>query len=157
MLLILLAIVAMQIYYYDKLPSEVAIHFNIHGKADSIVSKKTSLLVNLLFPIFITAGFWGLSRLPFHMSNDWISLPNPEYWLSPERRDSTLEKISLFVLLSGILTLSFIFFISYLEIVANLTGGKQLNHYFVIAIVVLIVGIILFSIYTIKYFMNIKN
>ncbi len=157
MLLIVLATAALQFYYYPKLPSQVAIHFDVHGKADNIVNKKTSLIIYLVFPSLIAIGFWGLSRLPFHMSNEWISVPNPEYWLAPERREFTLEKISMFVLLSGILTLLFFFIISYLVIIANLKGGMKLNRFFAFAIIAFIMGIVLFSVYIIKYFRNIKN
>ncbi len=157
MILLLLACAALQFYYYDKLPPQVAIHFNIHGQADSVVKKNRALIINLIFPALFTIGFWGLSRLPYHMSDEWMSVPNSEYWLAPERRNFTVKKISMFVLLSGILTLLFILIISYLVILTNLSGGGELSNAFIVAVAAFILGNVLLSVYIIKYFNKIEK
>jgi uncharacterized membrane protein len=78
-------------------PAEMASHFNATGNPDNFVPKfqffsrqvQTGLMViglNLLTQVL-------LLFLPVEL----INMPNREYWLAPERREATVDRLSSFV------------------------------------------------------------
>ncbi len=88
----LVAIVVVQsIYYYPRLPETVATHFGGLGAANDWSGRNGFfglylVLVVMLVGIFKLVPRWSERRVRFGMK-----IPNPEYWLAPERIEQTKQ------------------------------------------------------------------
>jgi uncharacterized membrane protein len=80
----------------NTLPERVASHFATGGAANGWMSRQTYVLIVLamatLLPLFIVAM---MARLP-RMNPRRIRLPHRDYWLAPERRDTTFGTLAGF-------------------------------------------------------------
>jgi len=77
-------------------PDIMASHFNVQGNPDSFVPKPDffgfqaqTMLVVLVLSLVTQA-------LPLILPAQWINMRNREYWLSPERREETVDRLSSF-------------------------------------------------------------
>ena len=77
-------------------PDIMASHFNVQGNPDSFVPKSDffgfqaqTMLVVLVLSL-VTQAF------PLILPAQWINMRNREYWLSPERREETVDRLSSF-------------------------------------------------------------
>lgn len=79
---------------YDELPTEVASHFDFSGRANSHQGKLgfvvSMALLQLLIPVPLLVMTSSLHRAPLTS----INIPNRDYWLSPERRESSLRRVA---------------------------------------------------------------
>jgi uncharacterized membrane protein len=91
--LVLLAVAAVvqNAYYWQRLPEKVATHFNWQGMPDAWMSKRNAVIVmggfQLGMPFFLLATTALASWLPSSM----VNIPHREYWLHPDRRASSLR------------------------------------------------------------------
>ena len=81
-------------YYYPLLPERIASHFGPSGRPDAWSAKASFItfyliIVAILFLLFPTISF-AVSKIPV----SFINLPNKEYWLSPARKQQTIEYLS---------------------------------------------------------------
>ena len=90
-LLLCVACLAHGLYYYPRLPAEVAHQFGASGQPDAWGSKEHFLVVYLVTVAVMAATFLGLGLAMPKIPNSAINLPNKEYWLAPERRRQTLD------------------------------------------------------------------
>ncbi len=83
---LVLAIVSTQV-----LPERVAIHFGAGGAANGWSSTNANALlmagVDLLLFCSIYFSPWLIERIPAR----WISLPNRDYWLTPENKERAVK------------------------------------------------------------------
>ena len=77
-------------------PDVMAAHFNIHGNPDRFVSKLEFFSFELQTVLMVIAAGIVLQLLPLILPAQWINLRHREYWLSPERRAATLDRLSSF-------------------------------------------------------------
>jgi len=124
------------------LPERVAIHFGSGGLPDSWASNLNSTLLMLGAHALVFVSLYFSPKLLATMPSRWISLPNRDYWLAPERRSEAVAKFSelmwqfgtavfLFMLLAGVLTMR-----------ANLSKPVRLEEG------VLLIGLAIFLAYT---------
>jgi len=87
-------------------PEQMAAHFNIQGSPDRFVSKAEFFwfqIQTLLVMILISLPLQFLFLI---LPPNLINMPNRDYWLAPERRAETLERLNSFgALLFGIILL----------------------------------------------------
>jgi uncharacterized membrane protein len=81
-------------YYYPLLPDRVASHFGASGQPDAWSGKDTFLKIYLIAVAFIAILFSGMGFILRKTPSSLINLPNKDYWLSPERRQETLDLLS---------------------------------------------------------------
>ncbi len=89
--------IALTIVMAQYLPDRVATHFSFSGIPNAWSSNLTNtaffcamyLLMNLLF----LAIPWLLRKLPASL----INMPNRDYWLSPERRESSVQRVGVYM------------------------------------------------------------
>ena len=78
----------------EGLPDPVATHFGGSGTPDAWMSRRvyaSALLFFVsVFPLLLAAAIGGVPRLVPGL----VSLPNRDYWLSPERRRASLEYLT---------------------------------------------------------------
>ena len=94
-------------YFYPQLPETIAHHYNFTGQPDAWGSKDMFIRVHLGTVLFLTAIFIAIDRLITRVPDDLINLPHKEYWLAPERRRKTLQRLSDMSLWMGNITLIF--------------------------------------------------
>jgi len=107
LLFVLLISFAQMAYVYPQLPHRVAYHFGAEGRADAYGLKTTLLLLDIGLTLALCLTFFLLSRLPLHVSDRWLNLPNKAHWLAPPRRATTLQKLSQLTRLPGAFSLLF--------------------------------------------------
>jgi len=121
-------------YAYPRLPDLMASHFNGIGEPDGWMHKGTFLAVALVGYIVLTGFTVGMALLLPRLPEGWlrfmVSLPRRDYWLAPERRAGTLEKICHFMLIVGCATLGLFVLTLHLAFRANLTTPPQMASWF---------------------------
>jgi len=77
-------------------PDVMASHFNVQGDPDNFVPKLQffSFQVQTVLVVFVVSLV--VQVLTMIISAQWINVPHREYWLSPERRQDTLDRIGAF-------------------------------------------------------------
>ncbi|MEM7204725.1 MAG: DUF1648 domain-containing protein [Planctomycetota bacterium] len=85
--------VGVVLYAARVLPERVASHYDLAGRADGFSDRGTYLATLSGVCLALVALFalvrWLLPRLP----NDLINLPHKDYWLAPDRRAASLQRI----------------------------------------------------------------
>ncbi len=134
---LVLAIVSTQV-----LPERVAIHFGAGGTANGWGSTNANALlmagVNLLLFCSIYFSPWLIERIPAR----WISLPNRDYWLTPENKERAVEMMREMMWQFGTALFLFLFFTGLLTISANLSRPVRLNEELFLS------GLVVFLVYT---------
>lgn len=109
------------------MPAEVASHFNASGQADSFLSRDNYLTLMILVICLSTLVVGGIGRLLISLPEDSINLPNKAYWLSPERKNDSLNYISNWLQFFSAGMAAFLCFVHWIVVQANSTEPKQLN------------------------------
>jgi uncharacterized membrane protein len=82
---------------WAELPRRMASHFGPSGAADGFMSRDRFLMVMALVsgvPVLLCAALPALIR---HVPSEAINMPNRDYWLSPERRERSLSRLSFWL------------------------------------------------------------
>ena len=88
-------------------PSQMAAHFDIQGNPDRFVPKAEFFWYQLQTMLVLVLASLLPQVLLLVMPANLINMPNREYWLSPERRDETLGRLSSFTaMMFGIILLA---------------------------------------------------
>ena len=77
-------------------PDQMAAHFNIQGAPDRFVSKAEFFWFqsqSILVVILVSLPLQVLFRI---VPSNMINMPNREYWLAPERRTDTIDRLNSF-------------------------------------------------------------
>lgn len=86
-------LVALVIVSYSWLPERVATHFGFNGKPDGWMSRSTHTIFILGTAALLGLICAGSTYLTRFFADSSINLPNRAYWLAPERRHETHDKI----------------------------------------------------------------
>ena len=117
------------LYYYPKLPDEVASHFGAGGEPDGWMSKTSFITFYLVFTGFMALMFlgmsFGMSKIPVSLFN----LPNKDYWLSAERKQETFDFMFWYFLWFGSATLLLLLDILYQSFQVHLGKAETLPHF----------------------------
>jgi len=127
-LVMCLLCIGQAVYYYPMLPESVASHFGISGKPDGWSSKSSFIMVPFIITGVITVVFlavaFGLSKIPVSL----INLPNKNYWLSPERKQASLDFFTGYFLWFGSATLVLLIDIFRQTFLVNTGSADALGH-----------------------------
>jgi uncharacterized membrane protein len=124
------------------LPERVAIHFGLGGLPDSWASNLNSTLLMLGIHALVFVSLYFSPKLLATMPSRWISLPNRNYWLAPERRSEAVAKFSQFMWQFGTAIFLFMLLAGVLTMRANLSEPVRLEEG------VLLIGLAIFLAYT---------
>lgn len=128
LLILIILCVVQAAYYYPRLPSSVASHFNVSGQPDSWSSKDSFVLTNIATIAGISIICLGIASLLRRIPISWINLPNKDYWLAPERKDDTLSTLSMQFGWLACATVALFIAMFQLTILANLSTDKTLGN-----------------------------
>ena len=81
-------------YYYPLLPKVVASHFDVHGIANGWQTKQGFFEVLAGTTALSAFLIFGIPTMIGIIPDQFINLPNKDYWLAPEQRAASLEFLS---------------------------------------------------------------
>ncbi len=120
--------IALSLYYFTQLPERVAIHFGGGGVPDSWASSGVNLAISIFLYAFLVIMFIGIPSTLKNIPLRFISLPNKEYWLTEERKESTIKLFSGFFSLFGTALIIFFLILGHLVFMANMSDPVALNE-----------------------------
>lgn len=125
---LLIAFAVVQSYfYYSQLPDMIASNFDGAGEANGWSSKNSFFALYGGLAALFAATFILLPRSLARIPVAFISMPNKEYWLAPERQAETLECIIYQMLIMGNAVLIFLICIIQLVLAANVDGTSRIS------------------------------
>ncbi len=117
----LLVLAAAQLgWYLPRLPDRVAASFGLNGVPNGYDGKGAFLAWYVASLLVIVAMFQWLPYLMRRLPPSLINMPNADYWLAPERRESTVADLAEGLGWFGVVTVSFVIWTFHLTILANL-------------------------------------
>jgi len=123
-----LANIALALASLIILPERVAIHFSTGGMPDGWASGAVNTLALIGLDLLMFVSFYFSPRLMLAVPPKWVSLPNRDFWLSPENRKNAAEKMSAFMYQFGAVMFIFLFLVGLMTIQANLSDPIRLNE-----------------------------
>ena len=122
--LILLLVSGFQIvHYYPKLPERVASHFDGAGGANGFQSRSMFFAFYAGTVLLLTAVFLALPANLRRIPPALLNMPRKDYWLAPERRESSLALMAALLTWFGAASLALTTVVIELVLRANLPGG----------------------------------
>ncbi len=115
-------------YYYPLLPDRVASHFGASGQPDAWSSKGSFVMTCLVVVAFIAVLFPGIGLIVRKMPAGMINLLNKDYWLSPERKEETIDFLSRQFLWFGSATLLLLLEMTHQAFRVHLGEASALDH-----------------------------
>ncbi len=128
-------------YWYPQLPDRLATHFGAGGAADGWMSKDGFYVFFAALMLGMFGMFSGIVWLVRRMPASMINLPNRDYWLDPERREITFEKLGRNMHHMGSATLLFMTAMLDLSFRANLEAPPRLSPLVWIGLVAFLGGL----------------
>jgi uncharacterized membrane protein len=151
--LILLLVSGFQIlHYYPRLPEQVASHFDGSGEANGFQSRPMFLAFHAGSIVLLSVVFLLVPALLHRIPPALINMPRKDYWLAPERRESSMALLAALLTWFGVASLALTTVVIELVLRANLPGGSgRLSAVLLWALLgayFLFVGIWLFVVFT---------
>ncbi len=115
----------------ERLPERVATHFDGAGNANGWMTRNglfafwSGLIGFLLFSFVATFAITSL------VPDRWINLPHKDYWLAPERRQQTLDRVAVLGLGIGCACMAFMAVTIRMLLNANIDGTQRLDSNFI--------------------------
>lgn len=75
------------------LPANPASHFGVSGQPDAAMSRTVYCVFHLFIVILLTAAFGSCKALLGSLPTSHLNLPHKDYWLAPERRAASLDRL----------------------------------------------------------------
>ena len=101
-------------------PGQMAAHFNIQGNPDRFVSKAEFFWFEFQIMLIVVGISILLQLLPVVLPPNLINMPNREYWLAPERREETIDRLNSFAAIMFGVILLMIHAVFEISVYANL-------------------------------------
>lgn len=121
-LLLLLILTAAQIGWFEpRLPDQVVSNFDYDGTPNGWTDKGSFLGSFTVMMVFTLGLFYAISWLIRRMAGRGINVPNRDYWLAPERRETTVAHVAHSLEGYGLATYGFLLWTHQLTISANLS------------------------------------
>jgi len=79
---------------WNSAPGRVPSHFDAAGRPNAWSSRDEFFFLQAGVTLGIAALFIGIPRLLKSTPASLINLPNKSYWLAPERREKTMERLA---------------------------------------------------------------
>ena len=125
--LLFLANVILELAALAFLPANVAIHFGPDGSPDGWGPSYVNALVMVGINVMVFLMTWLSPQLMRPSASKWVNLPNKDYWLRPDVVEETKKRLTRFMCGFGAALFAFLFVVSALSILANLSTPVRLN------------------------------
>lgn len=118
-ILIVLIGLGLQLWYWPQLPERMAIHFDINGNPNDWLDKFPATLLSVGLMALLPAFFIGMSQAIRWLPSSLINMPYREYWLAAERRETSMQWMTGWMLWFSVTIAIFLLVINHLTFVAN--------------------------------------
>lgn len=127
-LLVGAALAVLQIvHYYPLMPESMASHFDGAGRPNGFQSRTAFFALTAIMLVTVVGTFVGLASLLRVLPTSWLNLPHRDFWLAPERRESTVGVIGQQMEWFGVATLLLLLLVVQSAIEANLAPEPRLD------------------------------
>ena len=142
----------------QSLPDIVASHFIASGVANGFMPKIIYIRLMIALVVILPILIAYLPCLTMNSPDARINLPNRDYWLSPERRQNTINLLCRSMKSAALILAIFLSYVHWLVVQANAINPPMMSkHSIIIAIVILIISMLYWSWLLIKPFRNIPR
>ena len=131
---------------YSVLPDEMAMHFNAKGEADGYGNKAFVVAMMIAVVVFIF-GLLTIISAFLAKSIDNANMPNKEFWLKEENRESAIYLLQNQMMWILNLTIILFDFIVAHVIFYNLNGANILPFWLVLIVYAVVLVIVVFFYY----------
>lgn len=114
-------------HFYPLMPETMASHFDAAGRPNGFQSRAEFFGLMAVILVAVVGIFVGLGSFFRVIPMSWMNLPHREYWLAPERRESTVDFIGQQMEWFGVATLLLLLLVVQAAIDANLTPETRLD------------------------------
>lgn len=111
--------IGLQLWYWPQLPEKMATHFDAAGNPNGWMDKLSATLLSTGLLIVLPSFFIGTAQAISRFPNSLINLPYREYWLAPERRNTSLLWMKSWMLWLSVEIAMFLLVLNHLTFVAN--------------------------------------
>lgn len=126
--LVLVSLVAAALQW-NSAPDRVASHFDAAGRPNAWSSRNEFYILQVGVTLGIAVIFMGTSRLLRSTPARWINLPNKGYWLAPERREETMDRLASYMDVFASATVLLLLVVFELTSLASRGGGLSTNYF----------------------------
>lgn len=128
LLLLFLANLALGIVAMAIGPPELATHFGPGGEPNGWGSNVSNTLIMGGMSVLMFAMFFGAPYIIRWTPDQWMNLPNRDYWLAEERRDHSLAVMAQQLYAIGAATFALMLAVGFLALQANLADPVRLQE-----------------------------
>lgn len=114
-------------HYYGLMPDPMASHFDGSGRPNGWQSRDGFFLLSTALLVGNVAIFGAIGPMLRRIPVSWVSLPNRDYWLSPERREETIGFMTRQLDWFGVATVLLLGIVLALACMANLDPERRLD------------------------------
>ncbi len=86
---------------WNSAPSRVPSHFDAAGRPNAWSSRDEFFMLQVGVTLGVAALFIGIPWLLKSTPTNLINLPNKGYWLAPERREETMDRLVSYLVFSA--------------------------------------------------------
>ncbi len=136
-ILFLTAIVAAaQLFsWYPSLPNPMPSHFDADGNVNGTMGRATFVGLIAGLHVLMLLGFPLLGKVLKFMPDSTINIANKDYWLTPIRRQASLDKMSGLLVACGWLTSWLLIVMFWLTSLVAVEARQGINPDFVVAMI----------------------
>ena len=110
------------------LPDVVATHFGPSGEANGYMSRTSYVRFMLAFVVLLPLTVNFLVGRVLKLPSTRINIPHREYWLAPERRAETVERLQRHMKFFGVLLAAFLCYVHWQVVKANAHSPPALDN-----------------------------
>lgn len=113
-------------YFYNRLPQQVASHFDAQGRANGWSTKQELVGLSIGISLFITVLLAPMTLIAYYAPAAFVNVPNKDYWFAPEREADSRRAIADWLLWFTAATLWFLALIFHKAMAANLRQPPEM-------------------------------
>ena len=155
--LVLIGVLQLMLFY-SHLPDPLASHFGRGGLPNGWMPRNALLWLHAGLLLLMTLIYLFASRLKLPSSTKYISLPNRDYWLNPQRKSATERYLGEQTRWFVFYTLLFLLVVMQLVINANMQAEVRLDEQSMwYALFIYGVYIVVWTVRFYRHFLNIDQ
>lgn len=154
-ILVEIIVVAFIFSTLNALPENIAVHFNGAGTPSGFMSRRSYILLMLVFALAIPVFIVFFSIVALSLTSGNLNIPNKAYWLSPKNKTRTVRYLQNHMAWFGSLNASLIAYMHWLLLTANSLQPPHLpNNLFYTGMAAFLAGILFWGILLMVKFMR---
>ena len=141
---------------WNSAPGRVPSHFDAAGRPNAWSSRDEFFTLQIGVTLLIAALFIGIPSLLKSTPARLINLPNESYWLAPERREETMDRLASYFDVFACATVLLLLVVFELTSLAS-RGGSLATNYFLPVLVSYLVFSAGWTVALIRSFANVPK